>query len=37
MTGPEAAWTGTRPTSSPLTSQAPHGKDVPAGRCSAWR
>jgi integrase/recombinase XerD len=30
-----AAWTGTRPTSSPPTSQALHGKGVPAGRCSA--
>jgi hypothetical protein len=34
-TAPAAAWTGTRPTSSPPTSQAPHGKGVPAGRCSA--
>jgi site-specific recombinase XerD len=33
--GPAAAWTGTRPTSSPPTSQALHGKGVPAGRCSA--
>jgi integrase len=32
MTGPAAAWTGTRPASSPPTSQAPHDKDVPAGR-----
>ena len=31
MTGPAAAWTGTRPTSSPPTSQALHGKGVPAG------
>jgi integrase len=34
-TAPAAAWTGPRPTSSPLTSQALHGKGVPAGRCSA--
>ena len=34
-TAPVAAWTGTRPTSSPPTSQALHGKGVPAGRCSA--
>ena len=34
-TGPAAAWTGTRPTSSPPTSQALHGKGAPAGRCSA--
>ena len=32
---PVAAWTGTRPTSSPPTSQALHGEGVPAGRCSA--
>ena len=35
MTVAAAAWTGTRPTSSPPTSQALHGKGVPAGRCSA--
>jgi site-specific recombinase XerD len=31
MTVAAAAWTGTRPTSSPPTSQALHGKGVPAG------
>ena len=30
-----AAWTGTRPTSSPPTSQALHGKGTLPGRCSA--
>jgi integrase len=35
MTAPAAAWTGTRPTSSPPASQAPHGTGVPAGSCSA--
>ena len=34
-TAPAAAWTGTRPTSSPPMSQALHGKGVPSGRCSA--
>ena len=36
-TGPEAAWTGTPPTLSPLTSREPPGKPAPAGRSSAWR
>jgi hypothetical protein len=31
MTGPAAAWTGTRRTSSPPTSQAPLGRGTPAG------
>jgi integrase len=34
-TAPAAAWTGTRPTSPPPTSQALPGKGAPAGRCSA--
>ncbi len=33
--GPAAAWTGTLPTSPPPTSQALHGKGIPAGRRSA--
>jgi hypothetical protein len=32
MTGPAAAWTGTLPTSSPPTSQAPPGNGMPAGK-----
>ena len=33
-TGPAAAWTGTRPTSSPPTSQAPPGNGTPTGAAS---
>jgi integrase/recombinase XerD len=37
MTGPAAAWTGMRPTSSPPTSLAPPGSPGRIGDSSAWR